>query len=76
MDIITNLPRCRVYNYGIGLVSYGFPTVDDCKGHLAVLLTLQKLAEDEDDGYSGAAWASGQSLKAHFSGVSAVRLPR
>jgi len=36
----------------------------------------KKLAEDEDDSYSGAAWASGQSLKAHFSGVSAVRLPR
>ena len=36
----------------------------------------KKLAEDEDDSYTGAAWANSQSLKAHFSGVAAVRLPR
>jgi len=36
----------------------------------------KKLAEDEDDSYASAAWANSQSLKAHFSGVSAVRLPK
>ncbi|GAX83567.1 hypothetical protein CEUSTIGMA_g10992.t1 [Chlamydomonas eustigma] len=36
----------------------------------------KKLVEDDDDSYTGATWASNQSLKAHFSGVSAVRLPR
>jgi hypothetical protein len=36
----------------------------------------KKLAENEDDGYSSAAWASGSSLKAHFSGVQSVRLPK
>jgi len=36
----------------------------------------KKLAEDEDDSYASAAWASGKSLKAHFSGVQNVRLPR
>lgn len=35
----------------------------------------KKLAEDEDDHFTGAAWASNHSLKAHFSGVSSVRLP-
>ncbi|KAG1664520.1 hypothetical protein FOA52_007784 [Chlamydomonas sp. UWO 241] len=35
----------------------------------------KKLAENEDDSYSSAAWASGSSLKAHFSGVRSVRLP-
>lgn len=37
----------------------------------------KKLAEDEDDAYTGAAWASGKSLKAHFAGVgSSVRIPK
>uniref|UniRef100_A0A7R9V9Z7 Uncharacterized protein n=1 Tax=Chlamydomonas euryale TaxID=1486919 RepID=A0A7R9V9Z7_9CHLO len=36
----------------------------------------KKLAENEDDAYGSAAWASSSSLKAHFSGVQSVRLPR
>lgn len=34
------------------------------------------LAENEDDSYTSAAWANGGSLKAHFSGVQTVRMPR
>jgi cilia- and flagella-associated protein 298 len=33
------------------------------------------LEENLDDTYMQASWASRQSLKAHFSGVSEVRLP-
>jgi cilia- and flagella-associated protein 298 len=33
------------------------------------------LDENQDDTYMHASWASGNSLKAHFSGVSEVRLP-
>lgn len=36
----------------------------------------KKLAQDADDSYTSAAWASGNSLKQHFSGVSSVRIPR
>ena len=33
------------------------------------------LEENQDDAYMQSSWASGGSLKAHFSGVSEVRLP-
>lgn len=33
------------------------------------------LDENQDDAYMQASWASANSLKAHFSGVSEVRLP-
>jgi len=36
----------------------------------------KRLAEDADDSYTSAAWASSTSLKQHFSGVSSVRIPR
>lgn len=36
----------------------------------------KKLVTDTDDSYSSAAWASGNSLKQHFSGVSTVKIPR
>jgi hypothetical protein len=36
----------------------------------------KRLAEDVDDSYSGAAWASGSTLKSHFSGVASVKIPR
>lgn len=35
---------------------------------------LQALQENEDDSYLNSGWASSNSLKAHFSGVSEVRL--
>jgi hypothetical protein len=33
------------------------------------------LDENQDDSYMHSSWASGNSLKANFSGVSEVRLP-
>lgn len=36
----------------------------------------QKLTEDEDDSYVNSNWANPKSLKAHFSGVASVRLPK
>lgn len=36
----------------------------------------KKLAEDADDSHTGAAWASGTSLKSHFAGMQNVRIPR
>ncbi len=40
------------------------------------VLAAQKLAEDEDDSYVASTWANPQSLKAAFSGVQSVRLPK
>jgi len=34
---------------------------------------LQKLDEDNDDNYTGAAWANPQQLKAHFQGVGDIK---
>ena len=34
------------------------------------------LEEDADDSYAQSKWAAGNTLKAHFSGVSQVRIPR
>ncbi|PNH11745.1 hypothetical protein TSOC_001423 [Tetrabaena socialis] len=34
------------------------------------------LVEDDDDTYTNATWANPKSLKSHFSGVQAVRLPK
>ncbi|KAF8067412.1 CFAP298 [Scenedesmus sp. PABB004] len=34
------------------------------------------LAQDEDDSYTQSSWASSKALKAHFSGVTSVRIPR
>ncbi|KAG2488819.1 hypothetical protein HYH03_012618 [Edaphochlamys debaryana] len=36
----------------------------------------KKLQEDEDDAYINCSWANPNSLKAHFAGVQAVRLPK
>ncbi|GFR53143.1 hypothetical protein Agub_g15863 [Astrephomene gubernaculifera] len=36
----------------------------------------KQLAEDEDDSYTNSSWANPKSLKAHFSGVQSVRLPK
>ncbi|GIL57388.1 hypothetical protein Vafri_12633 [Volvox africanus] len=36
----------------------------------------KKLCEDDDDSYSNSSWANPNSLKAHFAGVQAVRLPK
>jgi Cilia- and flagella-associated protein 298 len=33
------------------------------------------LEENQDDTYMQASWASGKSLKAHFSGINEVKLP-
>jgi Cilia- and flagella-associated protein 298 len=33
------------------------------------------LEENQDDNYLESSWSSGKSLKAHFSGVSNVRMP-
>jgi hypothetical protein len=35
----------------------------------------KELDENQDDSYMHSNWASGKSLKAHFSGVSEVKLP-
>jgi hypothetical protein len=37
---------------------------------------LQKLQEDEDDNYTNSAWANPNALKAHFSGMSQIKMPR
>jgi cilia- and flagella-associated protein 298 len=37
---------------------------------------MQRLAQDEDDSYTSAAWANPKALKQHFAGVSNVRIPR
>jgi hypothetical protein len=37
---------------------------------------VQKLVEDEDDTYTNSAWANPKALKAHFSGMSQIRVPR
>ena len=35
----------------------------------------KRLDENQDDTFMQSSWASGDSLKAHFTGVSEVRLP-
>lgn len=36
----------------------------------------KKLQQDQDDSYTNASWANPKSLKAHFSGLSTIRLPK
>ncbi|EFJ46517.1 hypothetical protein VOLCADRAFT_62351, partial [Volvox carteri f. nagariensis] len=36
----------------------------------------KKLVEDDDDSYTSSSWANPNSLRAHFAGVQAVRLPK
>ncbi|GLC60944.1 hypothetical protein PLESTB_001698200 [Pleodorina starrii] len=36
----------------------------------------KKLTEDDDDSFANSSWANPNSLKAHFAGVQAVRLPK
>ncbi|GLC41822.1 hypothetical protein PLESTM_001243800 [Pleodorina starrii] len=36
----------------------------------------KKLTEDDDDSFTNSSWANPNSLKAHFAGVQAVRLPK
>lgn len=35
----------------------------------------QALAQNQDDAFTSSSWANPRSLKQHFSGISAVRLP-
>jgi hypothetical protein len=36
---------------------------------------LQSLAQDDDDSFTHSVWANSKSLKQHFAGIGAVRLP-
>lgn len=36
---------------------------------------LQALSQDEDDAFTHSVWANSKSLKQHFAGIGAVRLP-
>jgi hypothetical protein len=40
-----------------------------------VVSWLQALTQDEDDAFTQSVWANPKSLKQHFAGVGAVRLP-
>jgi hypothetical protein len=40
-----------------------------------LLPPVQALSQDEEDAFTHSVWANSKSLKQHFAGIGAVRLP-